>query len=440
MLGCAFQLEKISLQPRLELIKLKNLIFPVRTNVYMVIVHAVLFSCVMNSHSFEIKSTDINHSIFIGGTLQTDYRNISNPARADSRFDIRRARIHLKGNISTQLAYLMAFEFQGNETQHLVDAFADYHFNTFLSVRMGQFKVPFSHEWQINDSHFPFAERSIGYSLQPGRDIGLMIGGQFLNKTFSYGIGMFNGDGIDGSSRGNQKDDPEMAVRFLVCPFALTEIPVLSGLFSGISYTEGRIDLSNISVNAKSTGMIGTKRSLYVLNANTKFGALLDVDKRKRTAIEGGLRYGPVSCYGEYQRYQYMQLKPVRGTTGDANFYSWYVSFVINLYGHSIENNTQNQAIMQKSEKNTGLWQAAFRREYFSGDQQWIIDNAYNSTREANAYSIALSYFAGMHYRLLLDYSVTDISDPLRIRVNPDGTIEYMSSETAFTLRFQISI
>jgi Phosphate-selective porin O and P. len=53
-------------------------------------------------------------------------------SRADSRFDIRRARIHLKGNISTQLAYLMAFEFQGNETQHLVDAFADYHFNTFL--------------------------------------------------------------------------------------------------------------------------------------------------------------------------------------------------------------------------------------------------------------------------------------------------------------------
>ena len=411
-----------------------------KINVYIIIVQAILFSCVMNSHSLEIKGEDINHSIFIGGTLQTDYRNISNPARADSRFDIRRARIHLKGNISNQLAYLMAFEFQGNETQHLVDIFADYQVNSFLLVRMGQFKVPFSHEWQINDSKFPFAERSIGYSLQPGRDIGLMIGGQFLRKTFSYGIGMFNGDGIDGSSGGNQKDDSEMAVRFMLCPFALTEIPVLSGLFSGISYTEGRIDLSNISVNVKSTGMIGTKRSLYVLNANTKFGALLEVDKRKRTAIEGGLRYGPLACYGEYQRYQYIQLNPVRGIPGDANFYSWYVSFVINLYGHSFDIKSQTQPIKKQSENQTGLWQAAFRREYFSGDQQWMIENAYNATKEANAYSIALSYFAGMHYRLLLDYSVTDISDPLRIRVNPDGTIEYMSSETAFTLRFQITI
>jgi phosphate-selective porin OprO/OprP len=334
----------------------------------------------------------------------------------------------------------MAFEFQGNETQNLVDAFADYQFNPLLSVRMGQFKVPFSYEWQINDSKFPFAERSIGYSLQPGRDIGLMIGGQLLKKTVSYGIGMFNGDGIDGSSRGNQKDDPEIAVRFVVHPFAMTKIPVLSKLFAGISYTEGRIDLSNISVNAKSTGMIGTRRSLYVLNANTKFGALLEVDKRKRTGCEGGLRYGPFSCYGEYQRYQYMHLKPVRGITGNANFYSWYVSFVVNLYGHPIEKHFQKQPIKQQSKKNSGQWQAAFRREYFSGDQQWIIDKAYNATREANAYSIALSYFVVPHYRFLFDYSVTDILDPLRIRVNPDGTIEYMSSETALTLRFQITI
>ena len=405
-------------------------------NIVSEIIIIFLFFGVINGYSFEIKSSDINHSLFFGGTLQADYRQISNHARADSRFDIRRARLHLKGDISKQFAYLMAFEFQGNETQNLVDAFADYRYHPFLSVRLGQFKVPFSREWQINDCHFPFAERSIGFSLQPGRDMGLMISGQFFKDTFSYRVGMFNGDGIDGSSRGNQKDDPEMAVRFVIHPFSLTELPVLSGLFSGISYTEGRIDLSNISVNAKSTGMIGTKRSLYVLNANTKFGALLDVDKRKRTSLEGGLSYGPCSVYGEYQRYQYMSLKPVRGTAGHASFYSWYVNVVINFCTSSIHNNL----LKQQSKKNTAKWQAAFRREYFSGDKQWIIDNAYNAAKEANAYSLALSYIVRSDYRLLLDYTVTDISDPLRIRVNPDGTVEYMSSETAFTLRFQITI
>ena len=394
---------------------------------------------VIYGYSFEIKYQEFDYPVLLGGTLQVDYRNISNQARADSRFDIRRARLHINGNVTTHLSYKMSVEFQGTENKKLVDAFADYHYHQGLYIRFGQFKMPFSREWQMSDNDFPFAERSIGFSLQPGRDIGLMVGGQFFKQTFSYGLGLFNGDGIDGSTRGSQKDDPELSARLLIQPFFNTQIPVLSGLFSGISYTEGRIDLNNISMTVKTTGMIGTKRNLYTLNANTKFGALLDVDKQKRTSLEGGLSCGPMSLYGEYQRYQYTGLKPVRGTFGDASFYSWYINFIINLYGNSISSDALPRKTLY-TKNNQGTWQLALRREYFSGDSQWIIDNAYNSAREANAYSIALNYIAYLRYRLLIDYTVTDISDPLRIRVNPDGTIEYMSSETAFTLRFQITI
>jgi len=414
-------------------------IFSNKTILKRIFIIQFILAFILNSaQAFEIKCPDINHSIFIGGTFQLDYRNISDQARADSRYDIRRARLKINGNISNEFSYKLSFEFQGNDNQKLVDAFGNYVFNPGFEIRFGQFKMPFSREWQIKDSDFSFAERSIGFSLQPGRDIGLMIGGQFFDKTFSYNIGAFNGDGIDGSSRGNQKDDPELAARLLIQPFSLCKIPVLPGFFSGISYTEGRIDLTNVSVDVKSTGMIGTNRSLYILNSNTKFGVLLEVDKRKRTGLEGGLIYGPVAFFGEYQRYQYIGLKSVREEGVNANFYSWYTSLIINLTGDPINDFSQKE-IKEKTKTIPGILQLALRREYFSGDSHWIMDNAFNATREADAYSLALSYIVKPYYKFLMDYTVTDISDPIRIRINPDGTIEYMSSETSLTLRFQIN-
>ncbi len=405
----------------------------------MIIIQAYLFFSVIHCLSMEISVKEMGQPIFLGGVFQVDYRNISNQARADSRFDIRRARLNLSGHLTPEMNCQLAFEFQGNETRKLVDAFGEYQVYPAVQVRFGQFKMPFSREWQINDGDFSFAERSIGFSLQPGRDIGLMVGGQFFQDTFLYKIGAFNGDGIDGSSRGNQKDDPEVAVHFVVHPFSLTRIPVLSDFFSGISYSEGRIDLTNISVNAKTTGMIGTQRSVYALSANTKFGALLDVNRRQRISLESGFISGPFALYGEYQRYRYIDLKPVQGTSGNANFFSWYTSFIVNFTGTPLTGHS-NKFLEKKAQVSSGIWQMALRREYFSGDAHWIIDKAFNAAKEVNAYSLALNYIRSPYYRFLIDYTVSDISDPLRIRVNPDGTIEYMTSETSLIVRFQITI
>ncbi|KPA12013.1 Phosphate-selective porin O and P [Candidatus Magnetomorum sp. HK-1] len=379
-------------------------------------------------------------SVHPGGTCQFDYRNISNAARADSRFDIRRARLNVQGHISPKMKYKLECEFQGNETRKLIDAYGEYQFYPSIKIQFGQFKVPFSREWLTSDKAFPFSERSIGFSLQAGRDIGVMLVGNCLNNFFSYNIGAFNGDGIDGSSRGNQKDDPEVALRCVIQPFSLTKIPFLTNFFSGISLTEGRIDLNNISLNVKSTGMIGTQRSLYSLNANTKFGALLDVNKRQRMCFESGLFYGPVAFYFEHQRFRYVELRPVRGNACNANFYSWYTSMVINLTGESININKPYLTLKNTIKRQLStIWQIAIRREHFSGDSHWIIKNSYNAAKEAEAYSLALNWLWDSQYRFLIDYSYTDISDPLRIRINPDGSIEYMKSETSLTFRFQIN-
>jgi len=386
-----------------------------------------------SSGAIEIKDLPQVKTMHLGGTFQGDYRHISEDARADSRFDIRRARLNVSGNFLDDLEYKISAEFQGNITRRLLDAYGVYHICSELNIQFGQFKVPFSREWLIDDSVFPFAERSIGFSFQPGRDIGLTISGDILNRLFSYQVGIFNGDGIDGSARGNQKDDPEIACRFVVYPLAITNISGASPFF-GVSFTESRIDTTNIQVQVKSTGMIDTQRNLYELKANTKFGALLDIDNRKRTCLEGGFIAGPVMQYFEYQRYQYKDLKPVSGEPANANFYSWHTSLIINLNGVPISQKFSNQ-----NKKSRDIWQLACRKEYFSGDANWIIPAAFNASREADASSIALSWIRSPYYRIMADYTYTEISDPLRVRINPDGTIDYIHSENSAIVRFQVN-
>jgi len=155
----------------------------------------------------------------IGSTLQTDYHYYEEDCREDNRFDIRRAKLSLFGQVNRLIHYRMEFEFQGNDQKKLVDAFGELRFHQKFILKFGQFKEPFSLEWQTQDKAILFVERSIGYYLTPNRDVGIMVYGSLFRDGMHYSAGIFNGDGIDGSSRGSESDDPEFAARVVVTPF-----------------------------------------------------------------------------------------------------------------------------------------------------------------------------------------------------------------------------
>jgi phosphate-selective porin OprO/OprP len=128
--------------------------------------------------------------------------------RADNRFDIRKARLIFGGQVTEWFRFGLEYEFQGNETSNLVDAWGEWAISGLEAVRFGQFKEPFSLEWQGADKAQWFAERSMGYYLTPMRDIGIMFTGSAFHDSLNYGVGLFNGDGDDGSTRGSDHDSP----------------------------------------------------------------------------------------------------------------------------------------------------------------------------------------------------------------------------------------
>jgi phosphate-selective porin OprO/OprP len=379
----------------------------------------------------------------LGGAFQTDYRCYLESERADNRFDVRRARLRFNGDLTRWVRYGLEYEFQGNETSNLVDAYAELG-KVPASLRMGQFKVPFSLEWQTRDKGLYFAERSFAYALGPGRDTGLMVHGTLWDGRCTYALGGFNGDGPDGSTRGTESDDPEAAARLVAAPFRAGGPGWLQNLQLGGSGTYANIDIANLSLSVKSPGMFGTSRSLYRLSHDTKFGVLQDVDGRWRLGVEAFWSHGPLALGGEAVHLRYTGLKPAGQPARDAEFSAGYLSAMWALTGEPF---ILSRGVLQPLyphrffDPDGGTWGAfvlAARVDHFEGDEDWISPGAHVSVRRADTYTLAFNWILFPMCRVVLDLSHTDMEGRLRVRVRPDGTVDYVDEENVMTLRMSL--
>src|ERR1700761_7555405 len=168
------------------------------------------------------------HGVFIGsralqlsGLVQTEYEGFQQKG-VNNTFLLHRARLDVKGDISDSWSYEVYTEFSGVNPK-LLDAYTTYKIADFLKFTAGQFKVPFSLESLISDSQLEFIDRSQVVNAlaarsndvignQNGRDIGIMIGGNFAkldNKQylFDYSLALLNGAGYDVTTDNNQHKD-----------------------------------------------------------------------------------------------------------------------------------------------------------------------------------------------------------------------------------------
>jgi len=397
---------------------------------------------------FYVRSEEkLGMDMHLGGSFDADYRAYAEGQRADNRFDIRRARLKFKGQITKWFRYGLEYEFQGAETNNLLDAFGEAVIGNAHAIRMGQFKEPFSLEWQTPERGIWFAERSMGNALTPLRDVGAMAYGSVLGEGVGYAFGAFNGDGIDGSASGREEDSPELTGRVVLKPFSFTGNRILSPVQFGLSASRSRIDTVNVDLKVKTTGMVGlSSRNVYVLNHATKFGVLEDVDSRTRLGMDGAWVYGPFALTGEYIRLTYSGLTTSSHPSSDADFSDWYVSVALCLTGEhfSLAGGVVNPVIPAKffnpDEGTFGALILAARSDHFKGDEDWITKDAYVSTDGVDSTSVALNWILFPMMRVLIDYTHSEFSDDIRVRVDPDGSIDYIHGENVITVRFSFDI
>jgi phosphate-selective porin len=153
------------------------------------------------------------------GYAQIRYQSFQESGKHNS-FDIRRARVDLKGSVTPYFSYRLQADFV--DKPKMIDAYGEIRLADYFSITAGQFKIPFSMENLTSSNKLEMIDRSqvvealvargkdvIGN--QNGRDIGVQVGGTFLKikglPVIEYRIGAFNGSGINIADTANNGKD-----------------------------------------------------------------------------------------------------------------------------------------------------------------------------------------------------------------------------------------
>ena len=178
--------------------------------------------------------------ITLAGYTQVRYQALEEAGRIDG-FDIRRARLDVKGIISTYWGYRVQFDLAG--TPKLIDAYVELKLHDYFNFTVGQAKIPFSLENLASSNKLELIDRSqvvealtgrgrdVGGN-QNGRDIGIQVGGTILKlkdrPVVDYRVGVYNGSGINVVDNNEKKD---YAARLILHP--LTGLDISGALYNG---------------------------------------------------------------------------------------------------------------------------------------------------------------------------------------------------------------
>ncbi len=172
----------------------------------------------------------ISDYLSIGGFVTGQYEYVHQDIGTDeydesSTFQIRQARVDLKGNITPWLEFRLQADFAN--TPRLLDGFVRMKICRYVNVQVGQFKSPLTIENPYSPLNLEFASNAqvitalAGYkdvsgvsSFSGGREIGLQLYGtlaqyEWLDEHYpilEYKVGVFGGTGINVKKDNMAKD------------------------------------------------------------------------------------------------------------------------------------------------------------------------------------------------------------------------------------------
>ena len=169
-------------------------------------------------------------------------------------FNVRRARLDVKGNINPHLEFRLQGDFA--VSPKMVDGFVKVKLAKYFNIQAGQFKIPFTFEnpqSPLTLEGIEYAQvisKLSGYSdvchvatYSGGRDVGLMLYGDLFSfenngkeiPILTYKLGVFNGNGMNKKDANLGKD---IAGSIEICPG-------VKGLKLAASYYDGNYLLDN---------------------------------------------------------------------------------------------------------------------------------------------------------------------------------------------------
>lgn len=157
-------------------------------------------------------------TLTLGGLLQVQGeggdRGDARWANGNDRFYLRRARLNATGRFLEDFDFRLEMDLAGSLANttglraQLTDGYINWSRYGAANVRAGQFKTPFGFEQLYADPRLLTIERTLASDrLTLGRQLGVQLGGDFLDKRLFYAAGAFNGNGANNNFNDNGKLD-----------------------------------------------------------------------------------------------------------------------------------------------------------------------------------------------------------------------------------------
>lgn len=164
-----------------------------------------------------VKATGKEPKLSLGGFVHTHAEFGRAP---DSRYNgiynrvlLRRARITTKATFAENFELTVQPDFGNNSIAGntayrggFADAFVAWTKYEAANLQLGQFKSAFGYEQLVSDTKTPLVERSLPNDMMTvSRQIGVALLGSVANKSISYNLGAYNGNGVNNGNNDNDQ-------------------------------------------------------------------------------------------------------------------------------------------------------------------------------------------------------------------------------------------
>jgi len=202
--------------------------------------------------------------------------------------EIRRARIHAKGRIYSNMKFKVNWDFADGDETELKDAYLEI---TGLpgvgNARIGHFNEPFCLDELTSSKYISFLERASVNAFAPGRNSGVMLHDSFVDDRFVWQAGAFRT--TDGAGVGEGDDGVSFGAR--VAGLVMGEVKDDNKFHVGVSVNSVTPECNEVRFRQRP--------EVHLSDRFVDTGTFM-TDGVMRVGAEAGGTFGPLHFAGEY--------------------------------------------------------------------------------------------------------------------------------------------
>jgi len=334
-------------------------------------------------------------SLRLTGRVMADYRDYDHEGSADT-FTFRRVRF---GFDTRALGWLrLRVEADLTHGAELADGFVALRLHPALTVRAGQFKLPFSLDELTSSLFFDLNERSMVTAIAPNRDRGVEILGTPL-PWLTYEVAVANGAGVNVDEKEATDDGKDWAARLVLHPSGtVADRPAVAHL--GFAANAGDQPAGDAFAAATPA------RGLRFLSLGSAGGF-----RRTRIGVEAAVAVGPWKLQSEWAR------ETLDGDDLDATVDAAYLTGAWLLTGEPFAAAYTPDGFGRIRPKRTfapGRWGGALEVAARVGRLEGRdLDRTAEQSRDATEASVGVVWILHPNARLVASYFHTDFDEPV---------------------------